>query len=270
MVTAFITVYNEQTWIECAVRSLLNQSLRDIEVLVIDDGSTDRTPVILDEIRDDRLRVLSRPRTGRAASLAFATTQARGKYLANLDADDESFPGRLAAQAAFLEAHPEHGWVGCSVEREDHQRREHILRGYPLRDADIRRQAARSIPFSHSAVTFRRELVQKGINYDPSQQYLIDFEFFLRVAGHCKVANLPEVFVKRRCRDESFFQRSFSRSRQNRRLARLCVRAVRQFGLPGWYYIYPLARLGYPFLPNMLKRRVRTAHGLDEVAAATA
>lgn len=115
--TVFITVYNEQTRTESAVKSCLGQSLGEIEILVVDDGSTDRTPEILNEIHDDGLRVVHRPRSGQAASLAFAATQARGEYLANLDADDEAFSNRLREQVAFLETHPDHGWVGCARER---------------------------------------------------------------------------------------------------------------------------------------------------------
>ena len=262
--TAFITVYNEEQWVERAVASLLTQTLREIEVLVVDDGSTDRTPQILDSIRDDRLRVIHRERSGRAAALAFACSEARGKYLANLDADDEAFPERLAKQVRFLEAHPDHALVGCGEERDDSQRNEHIHRLYPESDADIRRQAAKCIPYCHSAVTFRRDLIEQGINYDPAQPFLIDFEFFLRVAMHYKVANLPEVLVMRRARNESYFQSRFSTAEQNRRLAVFCARAVREFGLPLYYYLYPAARLIYPRLPNAVKRIIRRRQGLRE------
>jgi glycosyltransferase involved in cell wall biosynthesis len=262
--TAFVTVYNEETWVQRAVHSLLDQSLRDIEVLVVDDGSDDRTPAILDGIDDERLRVVRRPRAGRAPALAFAAAQAQGRYLANLDADDQARPDRLAEQVAFLEAHPEHAWVGSAEERDDTQRREHIVRRYPTNDWAIRRQSAKCIPYCHSAVTFRREIVERGTNYDPQQPFLIDFEFFLRVAQQGKIANLPEPLVKRRARDESYFQRRFSRHRQNRRLAWLCSTAIIRFGLPPWYHVFPLLRLGYPWIPNGLGRRLRAAGGLQE------
>jgi len=262
--TAFLTVYNEQRRIRRAVDSLLRQTLRDIEVLVVDDGSTDRTPAILAAIDDRRLRVLRRERMGRAAALALATTEARGQYLANLDADDEAFPRRLERQVAFLEAHPEVGWVGSAVDRDDRQRGEHVVRTYPQSDAAIRRQAARCIPYCHSAVMFRAELMRQGINYDRQQPFLIDFEFFIRVANRYEVANLDEVLVTRRVRSESFFQSRFSTTRQNPRLASLCTRAIREFHLPFPYYVYPVLRLGYPFMPLALKRLVRSRTGLVE------
>lgn len=264
IVTAFITVYNEQELISRAVESLLKQTLHNIEVLVVDDGSTDKTLDILATFKDSRLRVVERERSGRADSLAFACREARGKYLANLDADDEAYPSRLQKQVEFLEAHPDYAWVGCGEERDDTQRDEHIHRLYPETDAEIRRQSAKCIPYCHSAVTFRRELIESGLNYDPGQPFLIDFEFFLRVAKQYKVANLPEVLVKRRARNESYFQKSFKTGVQNRRLAKFCASAVKTFGLCPLFYVYPAARLIYPLMPNTMKRFLRQRQGLQE------
>ncbi len=264
-VTAFMTVYNEKQWVGRAVESLLNQTLRDTEVLVIDDGSTDGTDQVLSSFDDPRLRVVSPGRRGRAGALAFATTNARGEYLANLDADDEAFPNRLEEQVRFLDAHQEHGWVGSGEAREDTQRDERRIRAYPETDEAVRRQAAKCIPYCHSAVMIRKEVLAKGGNYDPRQKYLIDFEFFLRVARRWKVANLPEPLVVRRLRDESFFQSRFSTSRQNLRLAKLCQVAVRQFRLPSWYHLFPIARIVYPLVPNRLKQMIRHRNGLSEI-----
>jgi glycosyltransferase involved in cell wall biosynthesis len=263
-VTAIITVYNGAGFVNRAVESLLAQSLRDIEVLVVNDGSTDGTGEELDAIADERLRVVHLPRTGRAASLALACREARGRYIANLDADDISFPERLEKQAAFLDTHPDHAWVGCGEEQEDDRRGEHHHRVYPLTDLALRRQSAKCIPYCHSAVMFRKSLIDGGINYDPAQPYLIDFEFFLRVAERYKVANLPDVLVKRYVRGQSFFQSQFKTSHQNLRLARFCARAVWRFHLPFWYYAYPAARLLYPYIPRGLKGALRRRQGLSE------
>lgn len=266
-VTAMITVFNGEGFVAHAVQSLLAQSLCDIEVLVVNDGSTDGTAAVLDSIGDERLRVVHLPRTGRAGALALACREARGRYIANLDADDISFPQRLEKQAAFLDAHPEHAWVGCGEEQADSRRGEHHRRTYPLTDAEIRRQSAKCIPYCHSGVMFRRSLVEEGINYDPAQPYLIDFEFFLRVAERHRVANLSDVLVRRHVRGESFFQSRYKTTRQNFRLARLCAQAVRRFDLPLGFYAYPLARLAYPYMPDGLKRRIRSRQGLEETHA---
>ncbi|SDK79121.1 Glycosyltransferase involved in cell wall bisynthesis [Franzmannia pantelleriensis] len=270
-VTVILTVYNEERMVTRAVGSLFNQTLDDIELLVIDDGSDDATPTVLAGIaqHDDRVRVIRVERIGRARALALACKEARGEFIANLDADDIAYPERLARQVAFLDSHPYHAWVGCAEERRDTQRNEHIVRTYPIADADIRRQSSKCIPYSHSGITFRRSLIDEGINYDGAQPYLIDFEFFLRVARQYKVANLPDVLVCRYVRNESFFQSRFKTTKQNRRLAWLGLRAVMWFNLPWRYTVFPIARLFYPYLPNLFKRSVRRYQGLAEVDGAS-
>lgn len=259
-----ITVFNGAASVAKAIQSLLDQTEKNIEVLVVNDGSTDKTQEILEGIADSRLRVLNLPRTGRAGSLALACREAKGTYIANLDADDISFPERLEKQAAFLDANPEHAWVGSGEEQEDDRRKEHHRRIYPLEDQEIRLQSAKCIPYCHSSIMFRRSLLEEDLNYDPAQPYLIDFDFFLRVAGRHKVANLPDILVKRNVSGGSFFQSTFKTSRQNRRLAWFCALAVGYFHLPFYYYIYPLGRLFYPLMPNGLKRWIRNRQGLRE------
>ncbi len=263
-VTAIITVFNEKELVKRSIESLLTQTLSSIEVLIIDDGSSDGTPEVIEAIPDSRIKLIRGNRMGRAAALKLACEKAQGEYIANLDADDLAYPERLQKQAQFLDDNLDHAWVGCGEERRDTQRNEHIDRIYPLTDKEIRRQCAKCIPYTHSGIMFRKSLIDGGINYDPSQPYLIDFEFFLRIARKYKVANLPDVLACRYVRDESFFQSKFKTSKQNRRLARFGLQSVFWFRLPPWYLVYPLARLIYPMIPVGLKKWVRKANGLQE------
>lgn len=263
--TAIITVYNEQQWIGTAIDSLLGQSYSDLEILVVNDGSDDATAEIVDRYTDPRIRVIHVERMGRAAALALAAREAKGEFIANLDADDECYENRIEKQIEFLTDHPDHGWVGGGENREDSQRQEQYIRYYPESDNEIRRMAVKCIPYCHSAIMFRKQIIEMGNNYDPNQPFLIDFEFFIRVATEWKVGNLNVPVVKRRARQKSFFQRSFSTAEQNRELSRLCRRARQRFELPLWMEAYPLARTIYPMLPNFVKNRVRQTLGLKEL-----
>jgi glycosyltransferase involved in cell wall biosynthesis len=264
LVSCIITVYNEQEYILKAVHSLLNQTYNNLHIIVFNDGSTDNTAKILDSIMDKRLEIINGTRQGRARALKRSVNLAKGTYIANLDADDVAFPERIEKQVAFMEQNPECGWLGTGEEMIDKRRHEHRKRSYPATDAAIRRQCARSIPYSHSSVMFRRAIVEEGLNYNPALKYLIDFEFFLRVAKCYKVANLEDVLVRRTVRNNSYFHRSYRTWKKNRDLSRLNARAVRQFDLPFYYYLYPLLRLGYPVVPNVLKRFIRRQNGLKE------
>ncbi|QWN35854.1 glycosyltransferase family 2 protein [Cobetia sp. 4B] len=265
-VSVIITVYNEKELISRAIQSILNQTLGNIEILVVDDGSDDGTADVLKSIAsvNSNVRFILADRIGRAHALKLACEEAKGEYIANLDADDVAYPERLKLQTNFLDNNLDHAWVGCGEERRDSQRDEHINRVYPLTDFEIRKQCAKCIPYTHSGITFRKSLIDEGINYDPTQPYLIDFEFFLRVAKKYKVANLPEILACRYVRNESFFQSRFKTQKQNRRLARFGLQSVFWFRLSPHYIVYPIARLIYPLLPNLIKKKVRAGQGLSE------
>lgn len=97
-----------------AIQSILDQTFRDFELLVIDDGSTDSTAAFLATQTDERLRVITQPNRGLVASLNRGIAEARYPWIARMDADDIALPGRLEQQVAFLENHPEVGVVSCA------------------------------------------------------------------------------------------------------------------------------------------------------------
>ena len=262
--TCLISAFNEEKTIVRSIQSILTQSYSDFEVLIIDDGSTDGTAQVVQSFSDDRVRLVSKANSGLYSSLALGVNLAKGKYIARLDADDESLPDRLRLQVEFLEGNPDIALIGGGEEREDSIRNEYYKRIYPVEHEAILRMASKCIPYAHSALTFRSSLRDEGINYDPDYDFMGDFDFFIRVASKHRVANLPVTVVRRHVCSKSYFQATFGKARQNRRLALLCARAVQKFGLPPHYFIYPLARLIYPWLPNVLKRRIRGSQGLVE------
>jgi len=106
LVSVVIAVYQGAALIRGAVRSALNQTHRNIEVLVVDDGSTDATLEVLATIDDPRVVVLPQANAGTAAARNLALARARGQYIAFLDSDDRWFPGKLAAELHVLEHAP--------------------------------------------------------------------------------------------------------------------------------------------------------------------
>ena len=108
VITVLLPTYNAAAWLGAAIDSLLHQSYRDFELLVIDDGSTDRTPSLLNTYKDDRIRVLRHEHnSGLIASLNHGIDVAKGKFIARMDADDICMPQRFERQLLFLKTHPE-------------------------------------------------------------------------------------------------------------------------------------------------------------------
>lgn len=107
---------NASRTVASSVRSILSQSFSNFELIILDDGSSDRTIDVISGFSDDRIRIVS---DGQPRGLTFRLNQAiglaRGQYFARMDADDISFPDRLAKQFAFMEAHPAVDLVGCRV-----------------------------------------------------------------------------------------------------------------------------------------------------------
>ena len=109
-VTVLMPVFNRERFVDEAIRSVIEQDFEDFELLLVDDGSTDRTPEILEnwKKRDPRVVVVtSATNEGLPAALNLGLAHARGEYVARLDSDDLMMPRRLAAQAAILDARPE-------------------------------------------------------------------------------------------------------------------------------------------------------------------
>ena len=106
-VSVVIPAHNVAPYIEQALRSILPQSLWDFEILLVDDGSTDDTAAIVAGMTDPRIRLIQQQKTGIVGALNHGLDLAMGSLIARLDGDDVMTPGRLAAQVAFLESHPE-------------------------------------------------------------------------------------------------------------------------------------------------------------------
>jgi glycosyltransferase EpsE len=258
-VSVISTVYNGAAYRDRAVPSILAQSLADFEWVIVDDGSDDETPRLLAELaaRDPRVRVLSAGRLGRAAALNLAAENARSNYIANQDFDDLSAPERLAHQAAFLDSHPEVGWLGGYYIVIDENRDERYIRMPATSHAGILREMAKNIPFAHTTVMFRKQAWVDAGGY-PAVTNLVDFRLVIALAGSgWHVANVPEVLGTHHVHPASFWHQHFRYRDRQLELAAAQREAIRKLGLPAWMQIWPLGRRAYSYLPHNLKRRLR-------------
>ena len=115
-ISVVMPAYNAENYIREAIDSILAQTFRDFEFLIIDDGSTDHTVEIIRSYSDSRIRLYQNERNmGVAATLNRGLDLARGEYIARMDADDISLPERFAKQAAYMDAHPDVAVCGSNI-----------------------------------------------------------------------------------------------------------------------------------------------------------
>ena len=254
-----MSVHNGATWIARAVESVLGQTLRDLELIVVDDGSTDATPGLLAAVRDPRLRVERQGRAGLTLSLNRALALGGGHLIARLDADDLALPERLARQYAFLGAHPEVGLLGTGAREVDANGCELRIIS-PLQDDRVIRQALiRRNQFVHSSIMMRRALVEQVGGYDVSFPVAQDYDLWLRLSGVTRMANLPEPLVVRRLvPGRVTLERDTERLRAE---ARARWRAMRRRTYPLWCVAFALRPALVAALPSPVRVLLRRTLG---------
>jgi hypothetical protein len=195
-----MSVFNGERYLEECIDSILAQTFRDFEFVIIDDGSTDRTAAILGSYQriDPRVLVFHQENQGAAESWNRGCGLAQGKYLARMDADDVALSDRLMRQIEFLESHAEVGLLGGALDFIDSNGKTLCPRRYPLEDHNIRPLLLRESPFAHPAIVMRKELFFSVGGYRTVFADTADYDLWLRMAARCQLANLGEVVLKYR------------------------------------------------------------------------
>jgi GT2 family glycosyltransferase len=197
LVSVVLAAHDAATYLREAVESILQQTVAELELLVVDDASSDRTREVLAAIDDRRLVVLRNDeRLGLARSLNRAIEQARGAYVARLDADDVALPRRFERQLGRIRGTTGLGIVGSGIVEIDaggSPGRVHLM---PVDDVDVRWHLLFSSPFFHPSVVLDRGLLERaGLRYDPSFEESEDYDLWSRLLEHGEGGNLPEVLV---------------------------------------------------------------------------
>ena len=252
-----MTVYNGERYLIQALNSIRRQSLTDFEFVIVDDGSDDRTPSILAKAKaaDPRIRIISMPHMGRASALKVAWTHASGLYVANLDADDMAEPDRLEKQSDFLQHNPEVGLVGTASRVLYEDTGNEMVRRPPTSDPELRRALVRHNPFQHSSVMIPRRVLEEVGGYNEDLVISIDYELWVRIGCHYRLANLADVLTVRRKHRRSQFSRIAHWEKYKGHVA-IRWRAWRRFRLPLMdirFIIHP-NRLPLTFIANKLPK----------------
>lgn len=201
-VSIVIPVYNAMPYLVESIESSLSQDYTNFELVCIDDGSTDTSLSVLNEIaaRDNRLRVISRPNTGIVGALNDGISQAQGAYIMRMDADDLSLPTRMSRQVEYLEEHPECALVGCNALMIDEAGSPITTKLSPQTHDKIEEcllQLGESA-ILHPAIMIRKDKLLEVGGYREQYKYVEDYDLYLRLAEVGCLTCLPDVLI--RCR----------------------------------------------------------------------
>lgn len=205
-VSVVMTVFNGERFLREAVESILDQSFRDFEFIIIDDGSTDSSASILESYcdQDARVRVCHQENRGIVESLNRGCGLARGKYIARMDADDVSTPTRLERQLAFLDENPLVGLVGCGIYDNIDASGAVLHTSYlPQDNETIQRTLLERWCFLHPSIMFRGVLHELVGGYRKEFESAEDHDFILRILEHCQAHNLHERLISYRLNPRS-------------------------------------------------------------------
>jgi glycosyltransferase involved in cell wall biosynthesis len=206
-VSVLLPVRNGMPWLPSAVDSVLRQTFQDFELIVLEDGSTDQTPVWLATVRDSRVRVIPTGGVGIAGALNLGLEAARGEYVARHDADDESLPARFEQQVATLDGCADLDVVATVADYIDEA-------GHPIDDEwvkTIRQQQdvaltpeaiAALMPLTccvtHGSIMARADVIRRADGYRAAFVPADDYDLWLRLLPRHRFAKIAEPLYRYR------------------------------------------------------------------------
>lgn len=196
-VTVLLPVRDGEAYLREAIDSILVQTFRDLELLVIDDGSKDRSAQIVSSYADRRVRLRRHERNvGLIPTLNEGLDHARGEYVARIDADDIAHPSRLERQVHYLDAHPEVAALGTGVRNFGEVRNSWTLQVQP---PAVKARLMFECAIPHPSVMLRMETLRShGLRYDLRYPHAEDWGLWIALAERARLSNLPQQLLRYR------------------------------------------------------------------------
>jgi glycosyltransferase involved in cell wall biosynthesis len=202
MLSVLMPVFNAEKYLSVAVQSILDQTYRDFDFLIINDGSTDSSLGILEDFAsiDKRIRLVSRPNKGLVNTLNEGLQLIKTPYIARMDADDIAFPHRFERQMDYLHQNPDCLLLGSRVIIIDPEGEDICEMGkfFSHKDLDDGLMSKKGQLIYHPSVIFQREPVIRIGGYRNNYPHVEDLDLFLRLSETGKIENLPETLLKYR------------------------------------------------------------------------
>jgi glycosyltransferase involved in cell wall biosynthesis len=219
LVSVFMPVYNSEQYIAEALESILNQTYKNLEIILVDDGSTDKSVEIIKNYNDKRIKLIQNEKNmGIPYTRNVGLNNATGKYMAIMDSDDISLPNRIEKQVQYLEVHPDIDVVGSYYYKFNNKKTREIRLPY-IHPHEIDIILMFYSPLSNPSSMVRLETVRKhqlkyNLNYFVAQ----DYGFWVEIAKHGgKIAVIPEFLLKYRTGHENITKKSHQKKVERRK-----------------------------------------------------
>lgn len=204
-VSVILPVYNAQKYLREAIDSILNQTFKDFEFIIINDGSRDSSPEIIKSYSDERIRYYDNDgNKGLIYTLNRGIDLAKGEYIARMDADDISMPTRFEKQVAYMDSHPD--CIVCGTDTQSFYNdkiKDFIIKllpsHYKYDDCTIKKYLLISACFAHPTVFIRtKTLIDNNIRYKEEYKHAEDYKLWIDLCDYGNFHNLHEKLLKYR------------------------------------------------------------------------
>jgi glycosyltransferase involved in cell wall biosynthesis len=217
-ISVIMSVYNGERYLKEAIDSILSQSFKNYEFIIIDDGSTDSSQDIIRFYGDARINLIVQKNSGLSGALNKGIRAAKGRYIARMDADDISYSNRLEAQFAFLEANSHFVAVGSNADVMDMNGRDLYLSDLETDWERIKERLPFS-PFFHSAVMMKRDAVIKaGFYNEVIKHYIEDALLWNQLSRQGNLGNLKDALIRYRLVPSSISNRNVKQAFEFRKI----------------------------------------------------
>lgn len=196
-----MAVRNEEDWLDETLQSIAGQTYKNFELLVMDDGSTDRTPEILEKFakNDPRIKIFRQENKGNAESRNTLVRHAASSLIANMDGDDLAYPERLEVQLEYMQKHPETVLLSTYARILEISGRSKPRMSTAFEEDELNRWYLSVIPpFIHSSVMYRKEAFLQAGGYRPDEYPAEDYGLWVRMKSLGKINTAPRLLTEYR------------------------------------------------------------------------
>lgn len=258
MISVIMAVYNAEKYLNECIESILNQTYKDFEFIIIDDCSTDRSFSIIQEYakKNKKIKVINnKENLGLTKNLNKALLLSKGKYIARMDADDISESTRFERQIKFLEENQDIDIVGSFCTDIDEEGNKIGERKNPITHEDILKVLPKVNPVAHPTVMMRKKSLNKIDNYKEKFKKCQDYDLWFRAAANgLKMHNIPEYLFKYRINDSYTSRKSFEYRKIDFKIR---FEGYRRLKLPLKKYIYLAIPIILGIIPNRLYKELK-------------